>query len=182
MKRKLAICVLMCAVLALAASTVALGAKSAKAQIPNGQAGKSHIGHLYLFEKDPTTWEIVDGEARGKMKYNISGPEFDFVFNGHGLEPELEYTLIYYPDPWPGYGLIVLGEGMSDLDGNVHIKNIVNTGNMPSETDENYPDGAKIWLVLTNDVDTTAQSMIGWNPTEYLFEYDLITFEDTDGF
>jgi len=24
------------------------------------------------------------------------------------------------------------------------------------------------------------QQMSGWNPTAYLFEYDLITFDDTD--
>jgi hypothetical protein len=30
-------------------------------------------------------------------------------------------------------------------------------------------------------VDCVMQSMIGWNPTEYLFEYDLINFEDIDG-
>ena len=181
MKRKLAICVLMCAALALAAVSVALGEKPAKAMVPNGPAGKSHIGHLYLFEKDPETWEIVDGGARGKMKYNLTGSEFDFVFNGHGLEPDFAYTLIYYPDPWPGTGLICLGEGTADYDGNVHIKNSISTGSMPAMADENYPDGAKIWLVLTNDVDCMGQSMIGWNPVEYLFEYDLIAFEDIDG-
>ena len=182
MKRKLAICILLCAVTALVAGTATPGQKSIKAKIPNGPAGKSHVGHLYLFEKDPTTWEIIDDGARGKMKYNLSGPEFDFVFNGHGLEPGLDYTLIYYPDPWPGEGLICLGEGTSDFDGNVHIKNTLDTGIMPSMDDENYPDGAKIWLILSSDVDCTAQSMIGWNPTEYLFEYDLITFDDTNDF
>jgi hypothetical protein len=182
MKRKLLVCVLLCGALALVAGSVALGQKSAKARIPNGPAGNSHIGHLYLYEKDPATWEIVDGGARGKMKYNLSGYEFEFVFNGHGLEPGYEYTLIYYPDPWPGSGLICLGDGTADIDGNVHIKNSVNTGSMPAMNDENYPDGAKIWLVLTNDIDCIGQSMIGWNPTEYLFEYDLITFEDLDGF
>jgi hypothetical protein len=181
MKRKLTVCILMCVVMALAAGSVALGQKSAKARIPNGPAGRSHVGHLYFFEKDPETWEVVDGGARGKMKYNLTGYEFDFVFNGHGLEPGYDYTLIYYPDPWPGNGLICLGEGTGDYDGNVHIKNVINTGSMPSAADENYPGGAKIWLVLSNDIDCAAQSMIGWNPIEYLFEYDLMTFEDIDG-
>lgn len=181
MKRKLTVCVLMCLVMALVAGSVALGQKSAKAKIPNGPAGRSHVGHLYFFEKDPETWEVVDGGARGKMKYNLTGYEFDFVFNGHALEPDYDYTLIYYPDPWPGDGLICLGEGTADYDGNVHIKNVINTGSMPSMADENYPDGAKIWLVLSNDIDCAAQSMFGWNPMEYLFEYDLMTFEDIDG-
>jgi hypothetical protein len=181
MKRKLSICILVCAAAALLAGSAALGMKAAAAKIPNGPAGKSHVGHLYLFEKDPVTWQILDGGAHGKMKYNLSGHEFDFVFNGHGLEPDLGYTLIYYPDPWPGEGLICLGQGTADFDGNVHIKNSVDTGSMPSMSDDNYMSGAKIWLVLSNDVDCVMQSMIGWNPTEYLFEYDLINFEDTDG-
>ncbi|MGD9403339.1 MAG: hypothetical protein PVF95_13860 [bacterium] len=181
MKTRLTACILMCAVVALLASSVAFGLKPAAAKIPNGPAGNSHVGHLYLFEKDPVSWEIVDGGARGKMKYNLEGYEFDFVFNGHGLEPGMDYTLIYYPDPWPGDGLICLGEGTSDFDGNVHIKNSVDTGSLPAMGDENYMDGAKIWLVFTNDVDCMMRSMIGWNPIEYLFEYDLITFEDIDG-
>ena len=41
-------------------------------------------------------------------------------------------------------------------------------------------EGAKIWLVLSSDVDCDMAYMIGWNPTEYLFEYDLINFDDTD--
>ena len=134
-----------------------------------GQAGKSNTAHLYLYEKDAVTWDIVEDGAWGKMKYNMSGDEFDFVFNGHGLEPGADYTLIYYPDPWPGTGLICLGSGTVNEEGDVHIAESVETGDL---TD------AKIWLVLSGDVDCDGVQMIGWNPTEYLFEYDLITFTD----
>ena len=65
----------------------------------NGQAGKSNVGHLYLSEKDPRTWAIVEDGAWGKMKYNLSGSTFDFVFNGQGLEADTGYSLIYYADP-----------------------------------------------------------------------------------
>jgi len=143
------------------------------------QAGKSNIAHLYLVEKDPVTWEIVQGGAWGKMKYNMSGLELDFVFNGHGLEAGLDYTLIYYPDPWPGTGLICLGSGTATADGTVHVKAAVDTGSLPIEADLN--DGAKIWLVLSADVDCEGAQMVGWNPTEYLFEYDLIKFDDVNG-
>lgn len=150
---------------------------------PTGQAGKSNIGHLYLHEKNPDTWEIIgkdmDG-AWGKMKYNLSCDEFSFVFNGHDLEPGESYSLIYYPDPWPGSGLMSLGTAVADEEGNVHIKASVATGDLPAEYDEN--DGAKIWLTLSGDVDSTSEttSMIGWNPTEYLFEHDLINYDSCD--
>ena len=156
---------------------------------PTGRAGKSNTGQLYLREKDPGDWSIVEDGAWGKMTYNLSGPELCFVFNGHGLEPEVDYCLIYYPDPWPGTGLICLGTGTGTdpdplavppcLGGDVHIKGCVDTGDLPIDDDEN--DGAKIWLVLCSDVDCDPPTrMIGWDPTEYLFEHALITFDDTD--
>lgn len=157
-----------------------------KAKGKHGPAGKSNIAHLYLYQKDPDTWEIVEDGAWGKMKYNLSGPTFNFVFNGHGLEPGLEYKLIYYPDPWPGKGLICLGEGVANGGDNVHIANLVELNtDLPAEYDDNYcyPEewddencGARIWLVLTNNVDCDNQTMTRENPEEYLFEHNLITY------
>jgi hypothetical protein len=165
----------------------AFSAPAAFAVGPTGRAGKSPIGHLYLFQKDPQTWEIVKGGPWGKMKYRLWGPKFWFVFNGHGLEPGLDYTLIYYPDPWPGEGLICLGTATANDDGNVHIKaRVDDTCDLPAEFDENAEcgGGAKIWLVLSDDVDcgdiSGEPKMIGWNPDAYLFEYDLIRFDETD--
>lgn len=54
---------------------------------------------MYLYETNPSDWTIVDDGTWGKMKYNLEGPTFDFVFNGHGLEPNTEYSLIYYGNP-----------------------------------------------------------------------------------
>jgi len=144
----------------------------------NGQAGKSHIAHLFLVEKDPDTWEVVRNGSLGRMKYILEGPEFDFIFNGRRLEPSENYTLIYYPDPWPGNNLSCLGNATTNENGNVHIKGSVNTSDLPSESDENFLDGAKIWLVLSSDVDNDSDipHMVGWNPTEYLFEYDLLNY------
>ena len=163
-------------VFVLAALLVAFISQSAMSQrVPSGPAGRSDVGHLYLFEKNPDNWEIVKGGAWGKMTYDLCGSTFDFVFNGHKLHPDWNYTLIYYPDPWPGKGLICLGDGKADQYGDVHIMNQVNTGNLPATFDSNYPNGAKIWLVLSADVNCDSAMMIGWNPTKYLFEHNLIT-------
>jgi len=165
--------ILFCLVFVLTFSSLAM------AKGKTGPAGKSNVGHLYLYEKIPgsldTPWPIVEGGAWGKMKYNLSGTTFDFVFNGHGLPIGVDYTLIYYPDPWPGTGLICLGSGVVNADGNIHIAGSVDTGDLPNDGDDN--EGAKIWLVLSNDVGCDAAQMVGWNPTAYLFEYDLITFD-----
>lgn len=180
MRGKLISLLLVVALTGVIFAGVAAGANLTKGRIPNGPAGRSPIAHLYLYEKDPATWEIVEDGAWGKMKHNIYGTSFNFVFNGHGLEVGYDYTLIYYPDPWPGSGLICLGSGIADIEGNVHIQGSVDTGDMPSIDDANFDSGAKIWLVLTDDVDCVMTEMIGWNPAEYLFEYDLINFDDTD--
>jgi len=154
----------------------------------HGQAGRSNIAHLYLYQKKPDIdntegpWLIVEGGAWGKMTYNLSGSTFDFVFNGHGLVPGTVYTLIYYPDPWPGTGLICLGSGTADDYGDVHIEDSVEINtDLPTEADENYLDGAKIWLVPCSYVNCDLGLWVGgWDHTKYLFEGELITFDDTD--
>jgi len=151
---------------------------------PSGPAGKSKMAHLYLVEKNPAdpNWPAVAGGAWGKMTYRTKAPRFRFVFNGHALVAGQDYTLIYYPDkdgnPWPREDIICLGSDRADEEGNVHIKGRVDTGDLPNpDTDIN--EGAKIWLVLSDDVDCDEEMIFGWNPTEYLFEYDLISFDST---
>jgi len=103
----------------------------------NGQAGKSNKAHLNFYEKDSNTWEIIQNGAFGTMTYDLTGETFNYVFNGHGLTAGDEYELIYYPDPWPGEGLLCLGSGIANEDGDVHLKSSVDTGNLPNEDDEN---------------------------------------------
>jgi len=169
-------------VLALAATASMVWAKGGG---PTGPSGKSNVGHLYLREKDPATWEIVEHGAWGKMKYKLSGPAFDFVFNGHELNPGGDYTLIYYPDydggnPWPRVDIRCLAHGAANEEGNIHLAEAVElNSNLPMSYD--YNTGAKIWLVESSAVECEpTNTMSGWNPTEYLFEYDLINYEDTD--
>lgn len=157
----------------------------------HGPAGKSNVAHLYLYEKDPSNWSIVDGGAWGKMKYNPSGPEFCFVFNGHGLETETAYSLIYYADPWPGNNPgAPIASGTSNDEGNIHLAGCKDLDmDLPDPYDANANEatcqgapcpGAKIWLVLSDDYDDDERKMVGWDPSEYLFEHNLITYDDTD--
>jgi len=148
---------------------------------PSAPAGSSNKAHLYLFQKDPSKeYSIVKDGAWGKMTYDQSGDEFNYVFNGHQLVAGTKYTLIYYPDSWPGDGLKCLGDGTSDDYGNVHIQNSLAMEPLPAEWDDNFkltPPGAKIWLVNSDDVECrTSSKMNGWHPTQYLFEDKLITF------
>lgn len=142
-----------------------------------GKAGKSNIAHLYLYEKD-ANWDIVAGGAWGKMKYNLSGPTFDYVFNGHRLEPNTDYSLIYYIEPqttWPT-PVEVIDSGTSNGGGNIHLGGSHDFGfDLPYVAGDKG--SSKIWLVLTDDI--LGESLSGWDPTEYLFENNLISYTDT---
>jgi len=177
-------------VLAVVLSSTAVFAKM-KMKQPPPPNGEALTGTLYLFQKTPVPemnapWPIVQGGSWGHMRYNLWGDDFNFIFQGHKLQPETSYTLIYYSDPWPGTNLICLGSGTANGGSNLNIIGFdvdIQTS-LPAEYDANYVPmppsgavGAKIWLVLSNDVDCVNRQMIGWNPDSYLFEYNLINFE-----
>ena len=156
---------------------------------PPPQKWEPRLGVLYLFQKkaaEDGPWPVVPGGASGVLRYNLWGKVFSFDFHGWKLAPKKKYTLIYYPDPWPGEGLICLGSGKTNPAGNINLFNHhfdIGTS-LPAKDDANwspqYPSGAvgaKIWLVLSEDVDCAKSYMTGWNPDSYLFEYNLINFE-----
>ncbi|MHC1742986.1 MAG: hypothetical protein AB9873_08140 [Syntrophobacteraceae bacterium] len=163
--------------------------QKATGKMPNG---KDRIGVLYLFQKmtaQDAPWPIIQGGAWGLLNYSLWGDKFNFKFKGQNLTPGTSYTLIYYPDPWPGESLICLASGVADRRGNLNLSNYsLDIGtSLPATYDANYAPiapsgavGAKIWLVLSSDVDcgaTGTAQMVGWNPSRYLFEYNLINFE-----
>ncbi len=194
-----------------------------------GDKGDGKVGKLFLFQKcdeslsvlDPETydangcpnadfegpWPIFPDNRRwGQMHYNLLGETFKFSFQGKRLVPESDYTLIYYPDPWPGSNLMCLGDGTSSPAGNlqIHGEKEILTG-LPTPDDANFyagaetvvgPSGAvgaKIWLVLSADVECDSNTitedteeilipshMFGWNPSAYLFEGNLIVYQYSD--
>ena len=147
---------------------------------PNGPSannglnrGKSAVNHLYLYEKDPVSWVPVENGAWGKLTFDSN----NFVFNGHKLMNETEYALIYYGadghnDEWP-YATCIM-TGFSNKGGNIHLSGEYDFSAFIDDGTDDPEDRQKIWLVLADDIDCENNQMIGWNPTEYLFEYDVI--------
>src|SRR4030042_4949363 len=90
--------------------------------------GEAKAGRLFLFQKCDVSlipisghdsfgcpnipsgpWPIFpDNKMWGKLDYSLWGDTFKFSFSGRGLLPDTNYTLIYYPDPFPGNDLISL--------------------------------------------------------------------------
>lgn len=144
-----------------------------------GVSAAGNANFLNLVEKTPVDvgpYTVVEGGAFGKLMYKDT-PKPMFVFNAHGLNPDQEYALISYAEPW-GTPCAVQGVATADEMGNIHIKGqaldlITNTYPTPT-SDEYSGDGAKIWLVPTADFDVDTGLFSAWNPTEYLFETALI--------
>lgn len=164
------------------------------------------IGKLFLFQKCDENgcpeegngpWPILQTGRWGQIQYNLLGNKFRFSFEGKKLVPDTDYTLIYYPDPWPGNNLICLGTAKSNRAGNLQIRGekeilvddgsgvLVNSG-LPASYDANFNPaepsgavGAKIWLVRSDDVQCTEADsmMINWTPQDYLFEGNLIVYQ-----
>lgn len=133
---------------------------------PNGPSAANGLDHpgqvsqLYLYEKD-SAWAPVEGGAWGQMTFGSNTDGSDFVFNGHGLVPDTDYTLIKYNGTdWPVAHC--LASGTSNNGGKLNLSGVM----------DNY--GDKVWLVLSSDVDCNADKLIDWNPSAYLFEYNVI--------
>ena len=144
--------------------------------------GCQSVATLKLYQKDPNTWERIEGGAWGRLVYKVAGPKFDFAFHGRRLEPNTEYSLIYYADPWPGDNPgAFIASGTTNRRGRITLAGRAELDtDIPNFGDAHYPDGGKIWLVLSSDYDAAKNKMTAWNPTEYLFEDRLITYDDTD--
>jgi len=130
-----------------------------------GQAGVSNVAFVELWEKDSSSWEIVEDGAWGKLRYNLEGPTFDFAFNGHGLVPYTDYTLIHYKY-WNS--VTCLASGTANEEGDIRIAGSFDFG-------EGLVN-AKIWLVPSARVNCGTNKLLGWHPTEYLYEYDVISY------
>ena len=126
---------------------------------------------MILVEKIPyEDWPVVENGAWGLL----SGYYGKYLmFWGKGLEKNTEYVLIYYGydehnDEWP-YATCI---------GIITTDNYGYTGSVSIKWDYKdflYDDiTQKFWLVKADDVDCENHRMVAWNPTEYLFEWDMI--------
>jgi len=155
-------------------------------------------------ENKNSLWGIISDTTQATLNYNSVGPTFEYSFIATGLAASTEYSLIYYADKtdrinnWGGNNPgAFIAKGTSDSSGGLNLIGSKGLGmDLPSEPDENIdtynycgtPDfyvichGAKIWLVPSADYNENEKRVINWNPTEWLFETNLIHyyFEGSD--
>ncbi|MCK5510881.1 SipW-dependent-type signal peptide-containing protein [Candidatus Parcubacteria bacterium] len=138
------------------------------------------------------TWTATADETMGILKYDYMAPTFNYDFLGVGLNPSTEYCLIYYADPWSSEGSgttgqtgFLIDQGTPDSDGKLSLidnKNI-NT-DLPNIDDENYPNGAKIWLLPCIKYDILNHKLVSWSPdnSDWIFDNwpGLINYKQGD--
>ena len=134
---------------------------------------------------------ISDGRV-GLLRYDSKAPEFNYDFLGRGLSSGTDYNLIYYPDPWDNPKSVIVLSNIMTANADGEINNIgqsLDIGDLPMTSDENYPYGAKIWLVESNNLNGTKvagdTNILNWtNTTSWLFDNwpGLIRYKkSTDG-
>lgn len=125
-------------------------------------------------------WEPITTDDRyGILTYDCQKKTFDYTFEGYGLE-DIEYSLIYYADPWPGNNPgALIGSGTAS-GGRLSLSGSPDLGmDLPDPADANYPDGAKIWLV-PSDYYNEVSGEVTWAPDSFLYETRLINYHDTN--
>ena len=144
------------------------------------------------------TWVPI-GEP-SSLAYTPMGDEFYFELDAVGLDTETPYSLIYYADEVDGFGNDMWGGtngpagtaiGDSFEVAGETITGHYNVGmDIPCMPDENFDEGAKVWVVLTSDMGAgNSLPMSDWHLLEYLFESseiltpdytDLVRYTDTN--
>ncbi len=138
---------------------------------------------LTLENKNSTTWDVIVDGTYGELEYDAVGSEFVYSLTATGLLTTIGYSLIYYADPWPGNNPgALIGTGITDSSGDLIMSGNTELDTMlPSEDDENFADGAKIWLIPSSAYNAGTNSVIVWPPTtQWLFEDELIIYADTN--
>jgi len=129
------------------------------------------VGHESLYAKTPTAsgpWTVNPDGASGKLMYKLCylNMPMQFVFNGHGLVPAVDYSLVNYKG-WSD--VVVLGTGVANEFGDVHIAGGSDSILGPDASDPSF-EGVKIWLVPTSQLSGNAMVWSADWFTTVLFE------------
>jgi len=162
---------------------------------------------LTLENKDASWAVISEDGVQGTLEFNSSGAEFEYRFAATGLQSDTEYCLIYYADfdprfeQWggnnPGKYIATIGTngngnyaataGSIDLGMDLPCTPDWNINPNPDYCDNNngfdsyaHCCGAKIWLVPATAYSIVEDRVTNWNPTAFLFETDLVAYDDTN--
>jgi predicted ribosomally synthesized peptide with SipW-like signal peptide len=142
-------------------------------------SGTQVVATANLVAKNTTTWDPIAGGASAVLTYGVEGETFDYTLIGSGVAAG-DYQLIYYPDPWANPKAITKIGNVFTVDGtgDVNESDDVELGmDLPDSADNNYPVGAKVWLVPTSSL--TGDDLAWTNLNQFLFDLSLVNYDDT---
>ncbi len=165
----------------------------------------SYWSTLDLSTKNTSNWTTT-GIAGGTLTYNLVSNVFEYEFEAEGLNGGGDYSLIYYADrqdrfnnPGGDNPGALIAEFTADENGEISEQGTKNLGmDLPHPNDWNgtadadyckkangYDDyelcrGAKIWLVPSSDYNKNTKQVNWSNMNDYLYETDLITYDDVN--
>ena len=127
---------------------------------------KSPDWRLYLYAKNPMTWQVIKGGAWAEL--NINRPSGRFTIEAGGLLAKTEYALVR--SAGQAQGGQVLARIVTDGRGKFR-----SSGIWREWTD-------KFWVVLGKDLQGNAQdfkpgmrdTLKDWHPKQYLFESEVL--------
>jgi predicted ribosomally synthesized peptide with SipW-like signal peptide len=138
---------------------------------------------LTLENKDQNYNRLTDDGRYGVLTWAGDGLTFDYDLEAWGLPASTEYSLLYYADGWPGNNPgYWFGNATSDGSGYLTMSGNPDLGmDLPDPADANSPGGAKIWLIPSSAYNSGSLSVTTWPfADDWLFESNLITYDDTD--
>lgn len=148
--------------LALLTETALAGAGSRLPCYCNELGINAKTWRLHLFAKDPTTWEVIEGGAKGELTIERSSGRF--TLTASGLMTNTEYALVRFEGDPPF--VQVLARGYSDSQGDFSCAGVWQRWSRKfwvvpgKDLKENSKD---FWTGARNELRT-------WHPEEYLFE------------
>ncbi len=155
------------------------GPRADASTMPPIDGGTGMATNLLVHKSGDPDWTILTGPQLGgayaTLTYWQSGPTFRFRIDAQSLPPNSTYVLVQFNDPWPGTPAEDLATVLTDVNGDIAL------GWTEYELNRDLLTGEpKIWLVPDGHVDTTQDQFTQYVPAEYLFETDLLSFDDTD--
>lgn len=137
--------------------------------------------NIKAVEKNPSDWSIVEGGNHANILLSHGVKNQKVEFRAHailiGLEPETDYTLIYY-GTMPEFGgyndvwnhVTCITSGVTNKHGNVRMP----AGIFDYSEFINDDKEQKFWIVPSKDLDCVNNRFKTWNPSEILFETETI--------
>lgn len=140
----------------------------------------SELAQIPMFRRDPKNGTFVPDA--GMLECNLTGSTFDYALNAHGLKSNTDYSLTYYAPVGPKkHTATLIGSAIADTQGDILLAGSIDLEmNLPDEKDINYPTGAMILLVLSEDYNHKSKKITFSHLSEYLYPTYWITYTDTD--